>query len=196
MITKIPMIQDPWQLASIKPNPRFVGMDREQIAQAIQYLFRIHYTESDNNEYGNHTGNYGECLYWTHAACTVLRMAGYRAILQAGTMNWLINPNPDAPITHFTYQWEPESEASKARIVIGVLPEIHIWCALPDLNEIVDFSTCDFRKVAESTHALKWHTEDPPSYLWCNASQLPEGVHYKAELEAIRFIFKFLQDHA
>lgn len=185
-----PTIFDPWQLSQIKPNPRYANATRDEIAGYVRALFKLWYSgaraEADEM-------NAGLCLHWTHCACCVLRQSGYRAILQAGSMNWPINRNaPEPQPTHFSYEWEPDNFDSALRIAQGALPECHVWAALPDRNEIVDFSTGFFKGVASKRHGLTWLDADPPEYLWCPANALPEGVRYRPSLQAIRFVCEFL----
>jgi hypothetical protein len=35
----------------------------------------------------------------------------------------------------------------------------------------------------------------PPDFLWCGPSDLPEGVIYRPDMEAIRFALNFIRAH-
>ncbi len=91
--------------------------------------------------------------------------------------------------THFSYEWSPWREESQAALKLGLLPEIHVWVGLPDRNEIVDFSTKFFREQA-AVEGLDWRTAPPPDFLWCAPADLPAGVVYTPNLDAIAFILK------
>ena len=132
----------------------------------------------------------GRCLYWSLALMGVLLQRGYRALIQAGSMSWPIVP-PDQDdgkaSTHFSYEWSPWREESQAALKLGLLPEIHVWVGLPDQNELVDFSTKGFPQQA-AKEGLVWRTPRPPDFLWCGPSDLPEGVIYRPNMDAIGFI--------
>jgi len=70
---------------------------------------------------------------------------------------------------------------------LGMLPEIHVWVGLPDSNQLLDFSTKLLPDQA-ALEGLKWKTAIPPDFLWCGPSQLPDGVIYKPNIDAIGFI--------
>jgi hypothetical protein len=135
-------------------------------------------------------GHGGSCLYWSLALMGVLIEHGYRALIQAGSMSWPIVPpgqddghNP----THFGYEWSPWREESQVALRLGLLPEIHVWVGLPDQNQLLDFST-KFLPEQAAKEGLVWRTERPPDFLWCSPLELPDGVIYKPDLDAIRFI--------
>lgn len=185
-----PTVLDPWKLSQIQPKPGYAKLDRGEIAGLVRHLFREWY---GNAKAEADALNAGMCLHWTHCTCCVLRLCGYRAILQAGSMNWPINRNAPPPAaTHFSYEWEPNDFDSAFRIAQGALPEVHVWTALPDREEIVDFSTGFFKEVASERHNLQWEDADPPAFLWCNARALPEGVRYRPNIDAIKFVCEFL----
>lgn len=172
---------DPWCLSAIQPSPlcEYARNDRGQIASWVREAFAVCYPGDEAN---------GSCLYWTWAGCQILRRCGFRAILQAGTMSWPMAPDRGGNPTHFSYEWDPESPGSATAMVLGKMPEVHCWCALPDEGDIVDFSTGHFRKLAEGRHGLTWELDDPPDYFWYNAHELPEGVIYRASMDAIRYV--------
>jgi hypothetical protein len=96
--------------------------------------------------------------------------------------------------THFTYEWSPHRPESLAALKLGLLPEIHLWIALPDQNEMVDFSTKWLPRQAAKA-GLVWRTEPPPDFLWCGFDDLPGGVVYRPDLEAIQFALNFICLH-
>jgi hypothetical protein len=147
--------------------------------------------------YGPEHMQRGSCLYWTLTGLGILTSLGFRALLQAGSMSWPILP-PDQDDghqpTHFSYEWSPWRPESQAALKLGLLPEIHIWIGLPDENELVDFSTKWFPQQA-AKDGLVWRTEPPPDFLWCGPSDLPAGVIYRPDMEAIQFALRFIQTH-
>jgi hypothetical protein len=58
---------------------------------------------------------------------------------------------------------------------------------LPDQNELLDFAT-KFLPEQAAKEGLAWRTSQPPDFLWCSPSELPEGVIYEPDLDAIGFI--------
>lgn len=140
--------------------------------------------------YGDKQGQGGQCLYWSLTLMGVLLERGYRALLQAGSLSWpIVPPGQDdgKHPTHFSYEWSPWREESQAALKLGMLPEIHVWVGLPDKNELVDFST-KFLPEQAAQEGLVWRTPHPPDFLWCGPSDLPDGVIYKPDMDAIGFI--------
>jgi hypothetical protein len=140
--------------------------------------------------YADQAEHGGRCFYWTLTLMGVLLQYGYRALIQAGSMSWpIVPPGQDdgTSPTHFSYEWSPWREESQAALKLGLLPEIHVWVGLPDSNELLDFSTKYLPEQA-AKEALVWRTPLPPDFLWCGPSELPDGVLYKPDLDAIGFI--------
>src|ERR1035438_3838524 len=139
--------------------------------------------------YGDQEGG-GRCFYWSLTLMGVLVQKGYRALIQAGSLSWpIVAPGQDdgrSP-THFSYEWSPWRPESQAALKLGLLPEIHVWVGLPDQNELLDFAT-QFLPEQAAKKGLAWRTAPPPDFLWCRPSDLPEGVLYEPDLNAIRFI--------
>jgi hypothetical protein len=127
----------------------------------------------------------GACLYWTQVAMKILNKHGERVIFQAGTMLWTCT----LPNYAFGYEWTPEEPFSQEAIAQGLIPEVHMWAALPDRNEIVDFSTHGFKRIATEQYGLSWETTDPPLYLW---GAPPEGVLYRPIAEATIYMMKWI----
>ncbi len=140
--------------------------------------------------YANQAEYGGRCLNWSLTLMGVLLQNGYRALIQAGSMSWPIVPlgqDDGKSPTHFSYEWSPWREESQAALTLGLLPEIHVWVGLPDQNELLDFAT-KFLPEQAAKEGLIWRTPAPPDFLWCGPSELPEGVLYKPNLNAIGFI--------
>ena len=143
-----------------------------------------------------HMGN-GSCLYWTLTGLGIFHSLGVRALLQAGSMSWPILPahlDDGRQPTHFSYVWSPDRPASQAARQLGLLPEIHIWIGLPEATQLLDFSTKWLPQRA-ARMGLVWRTGSPPDFLWCGPSQLPEGVLYQPDMDAIGFTLNFIRTH-
>jgi hypothetical protein len=164
---------------------RSTSLDEKlQIYQATSTRYSQWY--ADQAEHG------GRCFYWSLTLMGVLLQKGYRALIQAGSMSWPIVPagqDDGKSPTHFSYEWSPWREESQAALKLGLLPEIHVWVGLPDQNELLDFTT-KFLPEQAAKERLSWRTHQPPDFLWCGPSELPEGVIYKPDLAAIGFILE------
>lgn len=157
------------------------ALDKPAIYQEAKALFI--------DWYGQDIAEQGACLYWTQCAMKTLDAHGERVLLQAGDMLWPCAIDRGNNGTHFGYEWTPDNPFSVEQMCNGNLPEVHIWCALPDRNEIVDFSTAGFKTLVKERHGLPWEMPDPPLYLW---GIPPQNVLYRANLEAIRFVWQFI----
>ena len=128
------------------------------------------------------------CLYWAMTGVQEIQRAGHDAILQAGTLSWpRVNPWEDDGklATHFSYVWEPDSPMTAARFAVGDLPEMHVWIALPERNEFVDFTTSFLPQMCMRMTGMEWTAPHPPLFLWAKVDQLPEGVVYAPDMKAI-----------
>lgn len=130
------------------------------------------------------------CLYWALLSCAVLSRHGQRAILQAGSSCWpRLRPEQDDGLattaTHFSYVWTPTAEDSiRAWNEDGYLPEMHVWCGLPDTQEIVDVTTCYLKQQCANLLGSDWPGDEPPDFLWSRVDQLPDRVLYRPNREA------------
>lgn len=130
----------------------------------------------------------GSCLVWTFATLAVLTSKRIRAVLQAGTCMWpRVRKEQDDGIcsTHFGYEWNPATKESLMAVQMGKMPEIHIWAAIPKTQTIIDFSTREFPTQCKKLIKADWPGDLPPQYLWCSAKNIPKGVQYKPEIDAI-----------
>lgn len=133
-----------------------------------------------------------DCLFATLAAMRILRKHYYDAHFQAGTMSWpMVTSDKDdgkSP-THFSYVWSPESPASKIARILGGMPEIHCWVAIPQKELIIiDTQTKYFRQNAEEI-GFVWQAPDPPDFLWCEVNKIPDSTIYHAYERAIKFAY-------
>jgi hypothetical protein len=128
----------------------------------------------------------GLCLYYAHHVASVLWHHRYRAVIQAGSLQWpRVRREEDDGIinTHFAYEWSPHTQASQVAMAVGNLPEMHVWVGILDTQEIVDFTTRHLKASAQAL-GMGWTAPDPPAYLWCPASATPDWVVYRPIAEA------------
>jgi hypothetical protein len=128
----------------------------------------------------------GLCLYYAKETIAILARHGYKAIIQAGSLQWpCLRPEDDDGIisTHFAYMWSPGDPISALSVALGNLPEIHCWVGLLEEQEIVDFSIRHLKKAA-AVHGVRWTAADPPPYLWCPVNEIPDDVRYIPNREA------------
>jgi hypothetical protein len=126
----------------------------------------------------------GQCLHYTHQTAKILTECGYKAVIQAGSLQWpRLRPEEDdgQVMTHFAYMWDFDSPESKLARACGQLPEMHIWVGLLDSQEIVDFSVRHL-PMAALERELFWTAPVPPRALWTR--ELPAGVVYTPCAEA------------
>jgi len=135
----------------------------------------------------------GDCFFTAMYAVQVLRQHGHRAIIQAGSCQWpRVKPAQDdgKMTTHFGYQWSPNEVLSQIAVASDLMPEIHIWAALPVSGQIVDFSTGLFPEQARQFLGVDWPGEQPPQFFWGTKEELPEDVVYKPDVQAITYVLK------
>lgn len=136
------------------------------------------------------------CFYWSVIAHSKLKELGYSVLITGGTLNWpRINlKNDDGKmLTHFSYQWEPDSAATRLAIAENRMPEMHVWVHLPAEGEIVDLTTRYLKAQCERRTRMRWLAADPPDFLWCRYDQLPDGVYYESSQSAIHHIRRMVE---
>jgi hypothetical protein len=134
------------------------------------------------------------CFYYGIRTVEALRKAGLHVLLQAGSCSWpRIRPEQDdgVAMTHFSYLWTPEEPASQRAMRLGIMPEMHVWAADPEANEIIDFTSGFFPEQAKALVGFDWPGDLPPKYLWANTKDIPRGVQYRADIDAIKLAFSF-----
>jgi hypothetical protein len=137
----------------------------------------------------------GLCLYYAHHTCATLWKHGYKAVIQAGSLQWpRVRPEDDDGVmnTHFAYQWSPRDPASALSVAMGNLPEIHVWVGIVDRQEVVDFTTRYLKQSSERI-GMPWTAADPPRYLWCPANALPAWVVYHPNRDATLYACTILK---
>ena len=130
-------------------------------------------------------------MYWAFIGGLVFQRHGVRGVLQAGTMLWPAFEDDDVNDTHYGYEWSPEHEASQAALMLGLIPEIHTWLALPETQEIVDFSV-KYLPQSAARDGKVWVKPNPPDFLWVTEDAMPEGVVYRPEIEACHWMHRRL----
>lgn len=137
----------------------------------------------------------GLCLYYAHHTAATLWKHGYKAVIQAGSLQWpRVRPEEDdgRMNTHFAYEWSPHDPASAMSVALGNLPEMHCWVGIVDRQEIVDFTTRHLKESSERI-GIPWTAADPPRYLWCEANQLPDWVIYRPNRDASLYVCTILK---
>ena len=126
-----------------------------------------------------------QCLHWSIAMVAVLQEHGYRSCLNAGTANFLADHSAKEPVpSHYGYFWQDHCPTDIDKFLeCGILPEMHVWSAIPDLNMIVDPTTRFLPELATEA-GVHWKEPNPPSCLWATADTLPSGWFYTAHENA------------
>ena len=128
------------------------------------------------------------CLYWADTVVNQLAARGISAIIQAGSLMWpRIRPEQDDGVspTHFSYVWDAHSPLTMSRVRQRLLPEMHVWAAIPMANEIIDLTTKFLPHQCKQIIGYDWPGDLPPDYLWATVAELPAGVIYDPSIEAI-----------
>ena len=138
----------------------------------------------------------GLCLYYTHHVASILHEHGLSPLIQAGSLQWpRIMPDEDDGVsaTHFAYMWSPRSISSLAAMCTGALPEMHVWAALANTQELIDFSTRHIKAHA-ATFGFSWSAPNPPSYLWATFDHIPDRVVYTPNRDATLLACRILDE--
>ncbi len=140
----------------------------------------------------------GRCLFFAIHTVKVLLEEGERAILQAGSAGWpRILPEQDNGkiSTHFSYMWTPDEARSRIAVANGLLPEMHVWAAIPSRKEIVDMSTKLWPEQAQRLGGFDWPGTVPPDFFWGTADDLRSTkAFYWADADAIKHALKVIVD--
>jgi hypothetical protein len=144
---------------------------------------------------------------------------GVRLVLQAGTAQFrrlpphLDDGKPETS-THFSYMWAPavlrhgiphytlpsgslcparpdglitRPGPDGARLC---LPEMHVWAADPERQEVVDLSTFALATQCAKVLGAPWLDAPPPDYMWCPYSALPDDWHYAPDRAATLLAYR------
>jgi hypothetical protein len=135
------------------------------------------------------------CLYYALAAAEALAARGERPVLQAGTHLWRCVASADddgVSPTHVGYVWDPSDAASAAALELGLMPEMHVWVALPDRREVVDLTTRHLPERARRL-GLRWTEPQPPDYLWAGVADLPDGARLLPDGRAVAWVLRNME---
>jgi len=120
------------------------------------------------------------CLWYAYATVEILCLYNIRGVLQAGDASFQIVPDEEddgVSPTHYSYvsgseNWS-ESQLRKLAMLSIVeqrLPEIHVWAAIPETNEIIDLTTKYVPRLSKEA-GLPCKTA-MPDYVWEDAQRL------------------------
>lgn len=115
----------------------------------------------------------GCCLPYSVIGVEVLKGMGVRAVVQAGTACFRIVDHKDdngVKNTYLSYLWSPDSELSRMALDNDEMPEMHVWIAIPDSNEVIDFTTRHIKRLCDRGDRfinLEW-----PEYVWFDADSI------------------------
>ena len=142
----------------------------------------------------------GNCVLSSLAMIEVLIKHNIRAIIQAGSCLWRYKPDECSGVTHFGWVYGdnepiPQQLSHKARLK-GLLPELHVWVAIPDSLEIVDIETARFPHVAKNMIGVQWDESLlPPDFLWTSQDKVMWELDcsYMPSMEAIQEVLEFVK---
>lgn len=160
-------------------------LDREAVFKAVEDRFL---SDPDLKE----VAPSGACFYFAAFTVEEIRKTGTRAVLQAGSAGWpRIRPDQDDGVcpTHFSYMWTPNEAPSIRAMMQGLLPEVHVWAAIPDTGEIVDLTSGKFPEQARKLIGYDWPGDLPPKFLW--SKKLPKGAFYTPEMGAMKLVLGY-----
>lgn len=140
----------------------------------------------------------GACAYGS----LVLQALAYKRyrhklMLQAGTLQWEFKKaelDDGISATCYSYMWEPRSPLTIAMVANGRLPEMHVWLADPEAEELIDLATGTLRAEAEERVGLTWTRADPPDFLWVGFDAVPADAHYRVAKAAIEVAGSLIYD--
>lgn len=147
----------------------------------------------------DHDKQEAACLDYALQTIIVLAEYGLNGKVQAGTVMWpRLRPEQDDGVsnTHFSYVWENDPSVKQklvTTLMMGKLPEIHVWVALPETEEVLDFTTCFQREQCQKLTGMDWPGDELPDYIWGTVNEFPLGTQYIAHKEAIGFLITLAQ---
>jgi hypothetical protein len=167
---------------------------RKRIVRLAEKIFNKKYAR----KCGTLTSTGGNCPFWALAVIEAGKREGRRLVLQAGSLQWrYVPPQLDDGVssTHFSYMWSPNDPRSRQAIAMGMLPEVHVWAADVDTQEIIDLSTRELKTIAETRYGLDWKTADPPNYVWMTRDEYlaQPDANYSANREATLLVYRMLE---
>lgn len=137
------------------------------------------------------------CMWYAFETIRILDSYSIRAVLQAGSASWKVVPDEnDDGIKPTHYSYVCESLTSRDIMVMmteGVLPELHVWAAIPSTNEVIDLTTRFLPRLCKESGIeleLKY-----PAYLWEDVKRLSEtGVYYEPNRNATLLLMHIIME--
>ncbi len=168
---------------------------RREIVKEAERIFKEKYAQERLNAVGG-----GSCVFWALATLEAGKKFGKNFIIQAGSLQWQYVPNhldDGVSSTHFSYMWDPTNPLSRRALRMGMLPEVHVWVADPEAQEIIDLSTRGLKEQARNMGVTNWHTASPPRYFWVTLDEYNKHphAHYEGQYEAsVYVVTKLVRD--
>jgi len=140
------------------------------------------------------------CLFWSWYVLDELRKINIKACLQGGSAFWRrIKQSEDDgidPSVDWGYKFEL-STATVNAIASNLLPEMHVWVAIPSQNTIIDLLTPIFKK--RCLLEFPWTAPDPPEYLWHTVLELErlrehQVFFYEPDLQATQLAYLYIKE--
>ena len=176
-----------------------------QTAEVIPLAVRSEIEAEIAGHFARVTGEVGRiypehlCMQWAFATAFTLQNWGFESCVNAGSARFLAVPgalDDGKSPTHLSYDWQGMSrdEIDARYLSLGILPEMHVWAAVPEFGLIVDMTT-RFVPVVAAKHGVRWLAEKPPACLWaCALSELPDGWSYNPSREASELAYELFED--
>lgn len=138
----------------------------------------------------------GNCLHTADAAVKASRRHNIRLELRAGSCYWPMVPNPGPGVKDalFGYLWLGGRHPDVRRALReDRMPELHVWAVEVATGSVVDLSTGLFPAHARTLHLGHWTGDAPPAWVWAPVDELPTGVAYEEDPEALIVARRFLR---
>jgi hypothetical protein len=146
--------------------------------------------------YASRIAEHKGCLFWAASFNEAARAVGIDALLQAGSASFQFQHDDGVSPTHFTYEFE--AAPAMLRFQNGELPEMHVWSAIKDTNEIVDLSTKFQAQQAKETQGFDWEPRfQMGPWLWVGVEWLRQcnsRYIYRADALATMMSLAFLDN--
>jgi len=156
-----------------------------------RHLFRAHFPTVSEQ---------AACLYLAPAIISVAKRMGVRLVLQAGSASWRRVSEVDDDglmATHFSYLWEPHTLRTRMILAQGLMPELHVWAADPERQEIVDLTTGHIPLQCQQLGEMKWLCEPPPDFIWHSGPGIAQlDAHYEPTQLATELALELFRRHS
>ena len=169
-------------------RPELTPALKTKIVSEARGLFRERYPDVEEA---------AACFYLTLCVIEVAQHHHLRLVPQAGSASWpRIRPEQDDGVcnTHFSYMWEADNLYTKMKLTMGSLPEVHVWAADPQRQEIIDLTTGHIPHQCKELTGMDWPGDEPPDHFWCGWEGLTENTLYRADPLATNIISNLMID--